>query len=351
MPGRTELHALAGEDLKILALNRWTKCGWDQAEPVMRRWREVARAQWRRQHQGGGSPASARPDVPENDFVYELLGLLMTNPDELLDELRDVSHMPAAGDPQGLSDILRLNVEPTAPRRNVEASIPTVAEFLRKDVRSDPDLALVLDLALVRHEVRSARLDAARARLQQAEKNWRRQAAADAEIPDSIARLRRVLEPVAPVSPVPGRSDWKLYRFSGRETCGTREATERRYGLGYLRDYVLQLADPEAALAELLDTAWQREIGGDSRHTALLVQLLRQRHDEAALAQGWSEALASIRADDSVVGLTFHGRFLPLPVAVVEDGDAPGTTRQRELSVAELAALVQATPLYRVMHR
>lgn len=351
MPDRAQLHALDGEDLKILALNRWTKCGWGQAEPAMRRWREVAREQWRREQQQDGLPASARSAALESDFLSDLLNLLMINPSELHDELRDVSQMPAPGDPQGLSDILLLNVDPTAPQRNVEASIPAVVEFLRKDFRFDTDLALELELVLVKHEVRGASLDAARARLERAEKAWRRQASAEAEVPDSIDKLRRVLAPVVPVSPTPTRADWKLYRLNGADFCGTREATERRYGVSYMRDYVLQLSDPADALNELLDTAWRGEIAGNSRHTMLLVQLLRQRYDEAALQQGWREALASIRIDDSVVGLTFHGRFLPLPDRVVEDGETVGTTRERELSVQELAELVQATPLYRVMHR
>lgn len=351
MPDRVQLHALDSEDLKLLAINRWTKCGWDQAEPVMRRWREVAREDWRRQQQEDGLPASARSQALENDFVFELLELLSINPAELYSELRDVSQMPVPGDPPALSDILLLNVEPTAPLRNVEAGVPAAVEFLRRDFRFDTDLALELELVLVKHEVRSARLDAARARLERAEKAWRRQAAAEADVPDSIAKLHRVLAPVAPVSPVASRGDWKLYRLTRTEFCGTREVMERRYGVSYLRDYVLQLADPGDALNELLDTAWRGEINGGSRHTMLLVQLLRQRHDEAALEQGWREALASIRADDAVVGLTFLGRFLPLPYQVVEDGDSAGTTRERALSVQELAELVQATPLYRVMQR
>lgn len=359
LPDRAALRALDSEDLKLLAVNRWVKCGWDQAEPAMQRWREVARADWRRQRRNDHLPYDRQAEALENDFNAELSDLLGINPAELYNELQRFQLMPAPDDAAGLSDILLLDIDAATQWRHYENGVPAAVAFVRRDFERDASTALTLELLLVEHDARNAQLDAARARLDRAEAAWNRAVAGDAGAAASsreamhyrLEQLRRVLAPVAPVSAVPGAEDWTLYRDSGRFVCGTADLEERRHGVSYLRDHVLQLADPDDALTELLTSAWRSEIGGDSRHTALLLKLLRERHDEAALEQGWREALASIRADDSVVGMTFHGRFLPLPNRVVEDGDSAGTTRERPLSVQELVELVQATPLYRVMHR
>lgn len=354
---KAQLKRLDAEDMRIYAVQRWLKCGFAEAEPALRFWRNEATAQERRERRADPEESEFAGDA----FVDEIYGMVVLNPVAIPDELARLDPGTKDGDIAALAELLLLRADEATVRRHFDDSLPALVSWLRKEVPSGRDPAtsamagLELDLVLIKRLVRQGEIAAAREELERIERRWHSRAAsmpiAD-KVKGDISRLRQVLQAVAPRSAAPSRTDWTLNRSRGGFICGTPYVQERRYGVQYLRDYVLRAADTDAAIAELLDTSWRSEIAGDASHTLLLAELLRRRHDDAALKQGWIDALATLRADEHGSGLQLFGQFLPLASALIEDdAPAPGSTRERRFTQEELVALVLATPLYRSLHR
>lgn len=353
--GKAQWEALAAaddEDPFNYALMRWLKCGWNSAEPAMRDLRATVIAKARKDAaESGGDPDE------HGEFVQRFVMILHLDP-AVLDEADffDMDEEPNPDDPAPLAELMRLRVPPATLASNFEDGFPGVIALLRREPLSDGD-ELMLELALVKQMARRGDIDAARARIDRLTRDaGARQASSSESERDShygeiklLQMMQAAFEPASAKSAAADDSHWVLDRSSHRRRfCGTGAYMERLFGSSALRESVLKAGDADAAIGELLVQHWREHLLGGVPQAPLLIELLRKRHGEAGLRQGWEDGIATLR-DGEVPAIHLFGHYLPLPNLVREDDSAvPGTTRERRLSCEELVALVKASSLYRL---
>lgn len=353
---RQELQQLdAQEDLSRYILLRWLVCGPETALPALPLLRDALRDQ-ARQDDGGNDSAEA-PDgkaEPVDEFVQAVLFALSINPQVLAsDDFLDRKDA-AEGAAGHLAALLAWPAGTQQMTRHFEQGLAPAIAFLRQEPLS-PAIEQQLELILVAQEIRQGRIE-------QARKHFARVSADAATAPqgdpdaaaDAAERLKQMAAVLAPVhtpSLAAATQRWVVDNSTGyplRRRCGTGAWFAAIFSLDYLRDAILRRADPDAAIAEVLQGDWRSQIGGDGGRTGFLVELLRKRYPPAALKLAWDDALASIHSEDDTAGLNLFGHYLALPSAVLEgDATLPGSARERAPSVAELAEMVRRSALYR----
>jgi hypothetical protein len=267
LPSRAQLKTMDVNRLGAVALQGWLTCGWAAAEPVMRRWRVAAHAAWLQEQRAEGAFFDKHEQLRDNAFAMGLALLVFVNPSEIDSVLEDYFEEIDREERSTAAATWQMDADVETRLRHFEAGLPQAIALLRRDVSRSPGAALELDLALVKYEVRQDRIDAARALLDRAEAVWRAREqdwSVKASHQLRIDELRKVLAPVVLQPSVPGNRGWTLDRRRDRG-CGTGVFKERRYGVNYLRAYVLRTADTHLVMVERLDARWVGEVYGDSR--------------------------------------------------------------------------------------
>ncbi|HWU53674.1 MAG TPA: hypothetical protein VN153_12770 [Tahibacter sp.] len=342
------------EDASTYVLLRWLKCGPADAAVLWPTLRDaVRRKQAEEEAIDAGPNADAEADVvveaEPDPAALMLLFALSMNPDALVRSLDD-GH---SGDEPVLDALMRWPVPAETMKRHFEQGIAPALALLRQEPMT-PALEWQAEFVRVAQEVRQGRITEARAHVARLVA-----APPPAGVEDSVGdwtkEMVELLAEPAQRSTAAGAPGWVLDRSTAtgsRRRCGTAEVMHE-LGPAYLRGIVLRAAEPDAAIADQLEKSWRTNLRGDIRKAdlALLAELLRKRYGAAELRQGWDDAVAMIRNDEQVAGTQLLGHFLVLPSDVIEDDkSAPGGTRQRKLSTAELAELVRASPLYRATY-
>lgn len=363
-PSAAQLQSADGvEDGAYYLLMRWLKCGPADAAALWPAWRDALRRQ----------EAEERTEILTHDASdqapYLLLLALSLDPDALAKSMAEstaeaeaeqagTDEPDLAGD-EGVPGQRALSAWPVpvaTMKRHFEQGLEPAAALLRQDSAS-PAIAATVELVRVRQMIRNGRIHDARALLA------RVQAAPPADDPEKVFGetsnlLTEVLAEPEQRSLVAGGPGLVLDRSTSRQRkfrCGF-DGFAHLFGKDRLRAQVLRAADPDAAIADQLEEHWRDGVFGRPRSdgmesVALLAELLRKRYGAAELRQGWDDAVAMIRNDEQVAGTQLLGHFLILPSDVIEDdATAPGGTRQRKLSIEELAGLVRASPLYRATY-
>ena len=148
MPARSQLKAMRMEGLRLLALQRWLKCGWEASGPAMRLWRTAATKDWIKMQREEGPFLDGSEALASNDFAGHLYILAQLNPAEIDDVLQELSQELELEDADALADLLRLDVEEGSRAARYEAGVPPAVAILQKNFATDP--AVTLDLELMR---------------------------------------------------------------------------------------------------------------------------------------------------------------------------------------------------------
>jgi hypothetical protein len=345
LPSTARLQALAEQDeLDGYTLLRVLKCGWREAEPAVRAWRESVRA------------APGEEEDTEESLIEPFIAATRVNPAfirKLLDEPLDEDDAPAE-----VMALARMPQGQAAQLRHFEQSLAPAIAWLRKEAPLTPAQELQLELSLAAQEIRRGQLDQARAHVEKAAADWEaletKDEASDSartEASEALEEFRAVLALPAAQSLATTSEPWTLDRSSWLRRCGFSAAMAEVFGTAYLRELVLRHSDPDLAISELLAADWRDQIHGSPEHAEFLATLLRKRYSAQELRQGWDDALASLRNEDAVTGLSLFGHFLPLPSAVRERADNPGDLpTERRLRDEELVEMVRNTPLYKALN-
>lgn len=340
-PNASEWRELAEEPAQLsgYALLRWLHCGWRTAEPAF--------VQARRLYREAVAAETEDAEAYEPDADPFVL-LLHVNPEPFVAALREEMEEPDEDAPASFAALQRLPLVTKTAARRYEEGLPEAVALLRREPLA-PASVLLLDLALAKQQLRQGNADAARASLERlAADTQANDALGDSRALELLQELRNALALPQPPRWEPADAAWTLQRSARRPLrhCGTATMAEQMFGAEPLREAVLRAADPDVAIDELLSTQWRDYLEGGGDHAALLVELLRKRHGESGLRQGWDDALALLH-EGVAPSLQLFGRPLPLPARVIEDA-ADGGSQERALRRDELVALVQGSAVYQL---
>ncbi|HSX62220.1 MAG TPA: hypothetical protein VLF18_18710 [Tahibacter sp.] len=337
-------------DIADYVAMRWITCGWAATVPALDTVAQITRADAVEETDSG----DAR-ELLEADALVEALAMTISaNPAALTAGfVEEYADDPDADEPSVLAKLMRVRVSVAQMERHLRQGRESAAAWLRARYVLTSEIDGQIEIAFIAERARGGDIDGARMRLAAAEPRFVLPGLSDERSADRWKALRETLdEPVATSSAATGPGIVIDRSTVGpiRRICGTSLWNAQLFGFDDVRERVLRAAPIDTALAELLQD-WHEPTGrGGGDHPDLLVELLRKRHGAVGTTQGIDDAIASIRNDEHVAGMNLFGQFVALPSHVREDD--PSTTsgvRERRLEIAELAAIVRDTRLFRTL--